>query len=59
MEIGTFTQFFATSFYQFGHLAMISFFIQIWQETEPYDVFLRPADNVTWLPKPLGFHVFP
>lgn len=48
MEIGTFDQLFSLSFSQYSHLATISMCIQIWRETEPQGVLLRPAKNTTW-----------
>jgi hypothetical protein len=54
MELGIFSQFFSSSYSQYRHLATISLCVQIWRETEPFRVFLKPTSNATWTPHPLG-----
>jgi len=53
LEIGTFQQFLSTPYHQFGHLATISMVAQIWRETEPLGIHLKPPSNATWIPDPL------
>ena len=52
MEVGTFDQFFSTSFLQYGHLAILTMCKQIWSETEPCGVMLRPSKGTMWTPCP-------
>jgi hypothetical protein len=54
IETGLFLQFFEAPFSQYGHLATITFCVQIWRETEPNDVFLQSSSDATWVPEPLG-----
>jgi hypothetical protein len=53
MEIGLLSQFLSESFQTYGHLSTITFLVQIWKETEPFGLTLRPAPNATWIPPPL------
>lgn len=37
----------------FGHIATLSFMVQLWRETEPFGLTLKPAHNISWVPHPL------
>jgi hypothetical protein len=50
LEVGTFEQFDSIAFTQYGHLAMTIMCIQIWRETEPKVLILKPSSDVTWIP---------
>jgi hypothetical protein len=55
IEVGLFSQFFSTSFDNYGYLASSSFCAQLWSELEPNGLILRPASSVTWFPTPLAW----
>jgi hypothetical protein len=56
METGFFDQFFSISYSQYHHLTTITICIQIWRETEPFGLVLRPAKSKTWLPTPAALN---
>jgi len=56
IEVSMFTQFFSIPYSQYGHLASISMVNQIWRETKPYDVILKPTKGIVWVPTPLHKH---
>jgi len=56
IEVETFSQFFSIPYSQYGHLASIYMVNQIWRETEPYDVILKPTEGIAWVPTPLHKH---
>ena len=39
---------------QYGHLVTKSMGVQIWSETEPHGLILRPDPSSTWIPHSLG-----
>jgi hypothetical protein len=54
LEIGSFINFFMLPFNQYDHLATKSLCKQIWGETEPSGITVRPAPTITWVPCPLS-----
>jgi len=54
LETGSFDHFFSIPYDTFGHLASLSTCRQLWRETEPFGVTLRPMDGITWTPRPLS-----
>jgi hypothetical protein len=54
MEVGTFQQFFSLPYLQYGHLATISFCVQLWQELEPQGLILQPVNDIMWQPIPFS-----
>jgi hypothetical protein len=54
LEVGPFDQFFSMPYVTFGHLASLSMCHQLWWETEPFGVMLRPMEGITWTPCPLS-----
>jgi len=56
IEVGTFDQFFSSSYQKYGHLVSPSYCVQIWQEMEPQGIILQSAEGITWIPHPICFH---
>jgi len=52
MEIGSFEQFFSLPYSQYSYLTTITRGVQIWSETEPFGLVLRPSKSSTWIPTP-------
>lgn len=56
IESGLMSQFFSKSYQRYGHLVSSVFCIQIWKETEPHGISLRPSPTKTWIPHPIFPH---
>jgi len=53
IETGSFMQFFSLPYKTHTHMITTSFVKQLWYELEPYGLYLKPAQNATWVPTPL------
>jgi len=54
MEVRTFPHYLTCSYAMFGHLATMVACVQIWRDTEPFGLHLRPAQGISWTPNPLA-----
>jgi len=53
LEAGFSKLFFQCPYSQFGHLATISFAVQIWSECEPFGIKLQADRSTVWTPAPV------
>jgi hypothetical protein len=53
LEVGTQDQFLTCSSLQYGHLATISFAVQLWSECEPFGIELQASKSIIWTPYPV------
>ncbi len=54
LEVGSLQHYLTLPYNLYGHLPMIVACVQIWRDTEPYGLHLRPAAHITWTPAPLS-----